>query len=136
MKKIIIAICALVLCVSAVGGANWLFGNPGGVEVDYNNCTVYSKEDIDSAAEVVIEKMDSMEGCVLYSIKFSNADELEYCRSLNEDADYVECIVFDSVFRSPLTGGGAWENNEIYTWNWYLAREKGGKWELLTWGYA
>lgn len=136
MKKAVIALSVIVFCVSVVGLTIWLFGNPGGVEIDYNDCTVYSKEDVDSAAQVVIEKMDSMKGCVLYSLKYRNADELEYCRSLNEEADYVECIVFDSVFRSPLISYGAWNGNSIYTWDWYLARAEGGSWELLTWGYA
>ena len=136
MKKIIISICMLVLCISAVGGANWVFGNPGGVKVHYNNCTVYSKEDIDSAAQVVIDKVDSMEGCVLFSLKYAGNGDLEYCRELNPDADYVECIVFDSVFRSPLTGLGAWNNNSLYTWSWHLAREDGGPWEIVTEGYA
>lgn len=136
MKKIIIAICVLVLCISAVGGANWLFGNIGGPVIHYNGCTAYSKEDVASAAQVVIEKVDSMDGCVLFSLKYAGNGDLEYCRELNPDADYVECIVFDSVFRSPLTGLGAWNNNSIYTWSWTLAREEGGPWEIDAWGYA
>lgn len=135
-KKILTALCVILICISAVGLANWFLGNPKEVEIDYNNCTVYSKEDIDSAVEVVVKKMNTMKGCVLYSLKFKSSGALDYCRSLNEDADYVECIVFDSVFRSPITGGGAWMPNEIYTWQWYLAREKGGQWELITWGYT
>ena len=135
MKKIIIAICALVLCVSAVGGTNWVFGNHGGVKVHYNNCTVYSKEDIDSAAQVVIEQADSMEDSMLFSLKYITADELEYCRSLNKDADYVESIAFASVLRGPIIGGPV-SSNRLHTWTWHLAREQGGEWELLTWGYA
>lgn len=135
-KNLCIVLTSAVFCVFAVGMANWFFGNPGGVKVDYNNCTQYSKEDIDSAARVVIDKFDSMEGCVLFSLRYSTDDGLEYCRGLKDDADYTECIVFDSVFRSPLTGLGAWNNNSIYTWNWHLAREAGGQWELVAWGYA
>ena len=138
MKRIIIiSLCAVVLLTCAVGGGNWLFGNPFGVRIDYNDCTVYSKEDIDSAARVVIEKVDSMEGCVLFSLKFITADELDYCRSLNKDVDYAECIVFKSAFRSPLKSRfGAWNANRLYTWDWYLARVKDGQWELITEGYA
>ena len=135
-KRILIGLCAAFVMLCVTGLAIWFFGLPGGVRIDYNSCTVYSQEDIDSAAAVIIEKMDSMEGCVLYSLKYGGNDELDYCRSLNEQADYVESIIFDSVFRSPITGGGAWEANAIYTWQWHLAREEGGQWELLTWGYA
>ncbi len=137
MKKTIIAVLVLVICISAVGAANWVFGNPGGVRVDYNNCTEYSKEDIDSAAQVIVENVDAREGCVLFSLKFITADELDYCRSLNKDVDYAECIVFKSAFRSPLKSRfGAWNANRLYTWDWYLAREKGGQWEIVTEGYA
>lgn len=137
MKKIIITVCVLVICICTVGAANWVFGNPGGVKIDYNNCTEYSKEDIDSAARVVIEKVDSMEGCVLFSLKYAGNGDLEYCRSLNAAADYAECIVFQSAFRSPLKSRlGAWNANRLYTWDWHLAREKDGQWELITEGYA
>ncbi len=137
MKKTIIAVLVLVICISAVGAANWVFGNPGGVRVDYNNCTEYSKEDIDSAAQVIVENVDAREGCVLFSLKFITADELDYCRSLNKDVDYAECIVFKSAFRSPLKSRfGAWNANRLYTWDWYLAREKDGQWEIVTEGYA
>lgn len=137
MKKVIITVCVLVICICTAGAAIWVFGNPGGVRIDYNSCTEYSKEDIDSAARVVIENVDAREGCVLFSLKFITADELDYCRSLNKDVDYTECIVFKSAFRSPLKSRfGAWNANRLYTWDWYLAREKGGPWEIVTEGYA
>ena len=137
MKKTIIAVLVFVLCISAVGAANWVFGNPGGVRVDYNNCTEYSEEEIDSAAQVVIQNVNAREGCVLFLLKFITADELDYCRSLNEPANYEEGIVFNSAFRSPLKSRfGAWNTNSLYTWDWYLARVKDGQWELVTWGYA
>ena len=137
MKKIIcIVVCAAVLCVAMAGAANWIFGNIGGPVIDYNGCTAYSKEDVDSAAQVVIDKVDSMEGCVLFYLKYAGNGDLEYCRELNPDADYAECIVFQSAFRSPLTGVSAWNNNSLYTWSWYLARENNGPWEIVTKGYA
>ena len=138
MKKIIcIGICAAMLCVAMAGAANWIFGNIGGPVIHYNGCTAYSKEDIDSAAQVVIDKVDSMEGCVLFSLKYAGNGDLEYCRELNPDADYAECIVFQSAFRSPLKSRfGAWNANRLYTWDWYLAREEGGPWEIVTEGYA
>lgn len=113
-----------------------------GVDIDYNNCTAYSEKDIDLAARIVMDKVNSFEGefftdrAVLYSLKVSDTDCLEYCRSLNEDADYTESICFSSVMRSPVTGGGGWNANSIYEWSWYLARTENGNWELLTWGYG
>lgn len=137
MKRIIIiSLCIVVLLTCATGVANWLFGNPFGVRLDYNDCTAYSKQDVASAAQVIIDKLDSMEGCVLFSLKYAGNGDLEYCRSLNEKADYAECIVFKSAFRSSLKSYGAWIGNSLYTWDWHLARGNNGPWEIVTKGYA
>ena len=45
------------------------------------------------------------------------------------NALFLECN-----FDSPIFGGGGWNENFRYDWSWYLARTKGGEWELLTWG--
>ena len=81
-------------------------GDTSKVEIDYGTSSVYSKEEIDSA----IETDDNKEA-------------------------FTQCIAFESSFRSPKKGGGAWEANEEYTWSWWLARSEGGEWNLMTWGY-
>ena len=47
-----------------------------------------------------------------------------------------DCIVFDSVFRSPVAGGGAWEPNKLYRWSWILAKKGNGAWIVINKGYA
>ncbi len=144
-KKIAVITVVLILAVAvlcAVGIPQQLYVRLFDVEIDYNNCTVYSKSDIDLAAKVVIDKVNTFEGeiftdrAVLYSLKVYDTDCLDYCRNLNEAADYTESLAFSSVMRSPVTGGGGWNANSIYEWTWYLARTDNGNWELLTWGYA
>ena len=144
-KKIAVITAVLLVAVTAlfsIGIPQRLYVRVKGVKIDYNNCTVYSEKDIDLAAAVVIDKVNSFRGeiftdrAVLYALKVYDTDCLDYCRSLNEQADYTESLAFSSVMRSPVTGGGAWNANSIYTWSWYLARTDGGEWELLTWGYA
>lgn len=109
--------------------------------LDYGASQIYSEEDIESAAKVVVNKFNSFQGCVLYSLAYAGdevcQEELSYCNSLKEDAgeEFVECLVFYSEFRSPVKGGGAWTPNDIYTWDWYLGRETDGKWVLVTYGY-
>ena len=45
-------------------------------------------------------------------------------------------IEFLTDFHSPVEGGGAWEPDTEYTdYQWWLAREADGGWELLSWGY-
>lgn len=141
-KAIVVMSVVLVAVLVAAGVSVYIYSRPVKVEIDYNNCTAYSKEDIDMAAEEVIKKVKTFEGelpfdrAVLYSLKVDSTDCLDYCRSLNVEADYTESLVFSSVMRSPVTGGGGWNSNSIYHWNWYPARTDGGEWELLTWGYG
>ena len=127
-----LAVVMLFVPLSACGG------DPA---VIYGDSELYSKRDIDKAVDEIMDKFGSWRGCKMYSLAYGGDEkclrELEYCNSLASDGEvYDQCIVFESVFRSPLRGGGAWEPNEIYTWSWYLARTNGGRWDLLTWGYA
>lgn len=141
-KKLLVAVVAVLAAMILFVKADFLYVQFSDVKTDYNGCTVYSKKDIDAAVEIIEKKVSSFKGelpfdrAVLYSLKVEGTDCLEYCRSLNEDANYTEAVFFSSVMRSPVTGGGGWNSNSIYHWNWYLARTDGGSWELLTWGYG
>ena len=132
--KFLAFILAVVLLVSPLSAC----GEP---VVIHGDSEIYSKRDIDKAADEVMDRFGSMRGCKMYSLTYAGDEvskgNIEYVNSLAKDGvEYDECLVFESVFRSPLRGGGAWEPNEIYTWSWYLARTKDGRWDLLTWGYA
>lgn len=108
--------------------------------VDYGKSAIYSKQDISSAVDEIINTFKGFDGCKLYSLSFTSdetcKENIDYCNELEINADFDECIVFDSHFRSPVFGGGAWNENEDYYWRWYLARKDGGKWNLLTYGYG
>ena len=107
--------------------------------IDYGTSDIYSRQDMTEAIDLIKEEFNSWDGCKLYSINYTDDDlcqrELEYCNTLAEEGiTYDECIVFRMQFRSPIFGGGGWNENFRYDWSWYLARTKGGEWELLTWG--
>lgn len=108
--------------------------------VDYGESELYSDRDVDRAVRTVMETFDTWRGCRMYSLEYAGdgrcLSEVEYCNSLADGADFDQCMVLESVFRSPVRGGGAWEANRIYTWSFILAREGNGPWVLLTWGYA
>ena len=136
MKKIIVLIT--VICFAFVLGS---CSDVKDVEINYGNSECYSKKDMDLAINEIIKEFKSWDGCKLYSLEYAGDDyckeELSYCNSLREDKNFTECIIFDSSFRSPINGGGAWQPNEIYDfWSWILAREDDGDWELLTWGFG
>ena len=114
--------------------------NLSDVTIDYKTSELYTKEDMDSAIEEIEKEFGTWEGCVLYSISYTDdtkcTDNLSYINTLAVDKKYDECIVFTSNFHSPVEGGGAWEPDDDYeNWEWYLGRTEGGNWDLLTWGY-
>lgn len=143
MKKIIAMVLCLVLALSLVACGK---AGTSKVKIDYGTSFVYTKEDMDAAIEVIKKQFSSFEGCELHSISYmsdeecNNADNISWMNDLEKANDnkevFTQCIAFDSSFRSPKKGGGAWEANEEYTWSWWLARSEGGKWKLMTWGYS
>ena len=109
--------------------------------VDYGTSALYTKEDMDSAITLIKNEFSVWEGCELHSITYAgddsnSAENIKWMNELGKDKKYTQCIEFKSNFHSPVEGGGAWEADQEYKdWQWWLAREDGGGWELLTWGY-
>lgn len=136
MKKLSVILSLLLVLIVLVSCAK-----TSDYTLEYGESNMYSNEDIESAAKVVVEKFNTFHGCVLYSLEYAGDEkcenELSYVNSLKDDGEeFVDCLVFYSEFRSPIKGGGAWSPNDIYTWDWYLGREKDGEWVLVTFGYA
>lgn len=135
MKNIRIAALGLLLAAAlcACGGDTAAF------EIDYGSSQLYTARQMDDAIGVIEREFNKMEGCTLHSLQYAgdrvSQDNVAYCNSFDRYADANECMVFHSSFQSPEKGGGAWEPDTEYTWDWYLAREPGGGWELVTYGY-
>ena len=141
MKKKISAAFCLVMLLLFVGCEK---ADISKVKIDYGTSSVYSEEDMNAAIDVIKKQFGLFEGCELHSISYtsdeecSNADNIEWMNDLRTEDNkeiFTQCIAFDSSFRSPKKGGGAWEADKEYTWLWWLARSEGGKWKLMTWGY-
>lgn len=112
-------------------------------ETDYGHSDLYSKQDMDSAIQTIIKEFKTWEGCTLYTISYTNdtdsKHELDYCNQLKENADFDECIIFESSFHSPVDSAkaGSFNPDNVYTgWKWILARSHGSSWTLVSWGYA
>lgn len=141
MKKLLCAVLSLFVLLS-LSSCNTKPGNVENAEISYGISAKYTVEDIHSAVQVVFDEFRTWNGFELYSIAYAgdeiclDKDELEYCNSLRDGAEFVDCIIFYSSFRTPPNSKEGFNGNEDYTgWNWYLAREADGEWELLTWGY-
>ena len=142
MKKVISMMLGFMLVISLIG-----CGKSGivDVKIDYGASAIYTEEDMNAAIEIIKKEFNTWQGCEMHSLSYisdeacNNADNIAWMNDLGEANDakevFTQCIMFESSFRSPKKGGGAWNVNEEYTWSWWLARSEGGNWKLMTWGY-
>lgn len=116
MKKYSLSVICVVLFALLAGCGNKETSN---ITVDYGDSAVYTEQDMDDAIKVIEEMIGSWEGCELHSISYSSDDvctdekNLSWMNDLEKandnDLAFTQCIMFDSSFRSPKEGGGAWE---------------------------
>ena len=113
------------------------------MKIDYGTSSTYSKEEMDSAIDVIKKQFLLFDGCELHSLSYmsdevcNNEDNIDWMNDLRTDDNevFIQCIAFESSFRSPKKASGEWEPNKEYTWSWWLARSKDGEWKLMTWGF-
>lgn len=142
MKKLL-TLLLFIVCIFVFVACN--SKTESDINVDYGTSSIYKKEDMDSAIELIKEEFNTWDGCELHSISYSSDDEcsevnIKWMNDLEKANDaketFTQCIMFKSDFRSPKNGGGAWNPDSEYTdWQWWLARSDGGQWKLMTWGY-
>lgn len=132
-KKAITIITAVVLTLAAV----IVYTSVKPITVDYKNSDIYLQEEIKSAVECVKDDFKSLHGCKLYSLSYAGDEQVQWETEyrLERESQYEEYILIDSVFRSPIFGGGGWNSDDIYTWHWILGRNAGGEWVVIDKGY-
>ena len=55
-------------------------------------------------------------------------------KELDDSADYVEVVEFLTDFHTPEEGSQVLDaDREMEDYQWWLAREKDGGWQLITW---
>ena len=116
MKKIItVTLCIVLVLLFAGCGKN---GDTSKVEIDYGASSIYSKEEIDSAIEIIKKQFALFEGCELHRLSYmtdeecNNADNIEWMNDLRTDDNkeaFTQCIAFESSF--------CWHKHIVPLWN-------------------
>lgn len=140
MKRSITVMLCFVMAFLFVGCKK---GDVSQVKIDYGTSSTYSKEEMDSAIDVIKKQFLLFDGCELHSLSYmsdevcNNEDNIDWMNDLRTDDNevFIQCIAFESSFRSPKKASGEWEPNKEYTWSWWLARSKDEEWKLMTWSY-
>ena len=111
------------------------------VNIDYGTSNLYSEEELKEAAIQAKCEFATFAGCELHSLRYAGDEcntpqNLEWLNSLDENAKYVQVAEFLSDYHTPVEGGGAWEpDTEMKDYQWWLAREEGKGWQLVSFGY-
>lgn len=131
MKKVLAILLAAVLVISLSG-----CGIPFTAKRIIDDSKIYSERDIEKAMSLVYRQFAFFEGCVLLEIEYDEEYSNERMNGWAEQYDADEAIVLLSEFYV-FGENGSLEPGKTYTkWNWILVRDKGGFWELKTWGYG
>lgn len=110
------------------------------VIIDYGHSSLYTKEDMKLAIEVIKKEFKTLRGFKLYSISYIDDEysnqQLHYCNSVNNNYNFNECIVFESNFHSSKMSEAFEPDTDYIGWRWILARNNNSQWQLITSGYV
>ena len=138
MKRIAIFLMTLLVIAAVCSGCVKADKpNTKNTVIDYGTSDIYTKEDMNSAIELIKKQINGWEVAKVYNIRYAgddiSTDETEYYQA---DYGYDEVIAFTSDFHTAFNAGGAWNRNEDYDgWIWLLGRNDKGNWELYDWGW-
>ncbi len=134
----------LVLAVSVMLAACSVTSTSESYEKKYSS-EIYSDEDMEAAIAVIEGEFATWKGCKMNSIEYAGdecntEDNVEWLKSLKDGKNYDQVAEFISSFHSPTEDADledtAWEKDKDYNdYQWWLAREEGGDWELVSFGY-
>lgn len=120
----------------------------GIINTEEKPSSMYNEEEIVAGIETILNYMNTEWKVpvelndILYLWDGKAKSELDYCKELASNKEWVEtvdqCAVFTSSFHIPETDvemAGAFEpNTDITDWLWYLGRTNKGEWKVLTFG--
>ena len=131
MKKVLAILLAAVLVISLSG-----CGIPFTAKKIIDDSEIYSERDIKKAMSLVYREFAFFEGCVLLELEYDEEYSRERMNGWAKQYDADEAIVLLSKFYVAAENGSLAVGETYTKWNWILVRDKGGFWELKTWGYG
>lgn len=112
-------------------------GNVNYVHKTVGESTVYTMVEIEDAMDVVIRHFRrEFEGCTLIHLYYEEdtARNQAWAENYGDDQGIILLSSFET---GPDSAGMGLNDNDTYNgWSWILTRDKGGNWNLRTWGYG
>ena len=107
---------------------------------DYGTSALYTTDELAQAAIQVKCEFASFAGCELHSLRYAGdecntQENLDWLNSQDEKANYVQVVEMLTDFHTPVEEVGTWEpDTEETDYQWWLAREEGKGWQLVSHG--
>ena len=135
------------------------YGDITHAAIDYGTSAHFTREDMDAALAVILADFSARHeagqdfglsgwaGYVLHEIHYTSDEEsrrefetygIKYNYRDSRGRPYVDGIVFECSFRTPMTDDGwtGFESGRSYSrYNWILLKTEDGVWEIVTSGY-
>ena len=135
------------------------YGDITHAAIDYGTSAHFTREDMDAALAVILADFSARHeagqdfglsgwvGYVLHEIHYTSDEEsrrefetygIKYNYRDSQGRPYVDGIVFECSFHSPMTDDGwtGFESGRSYSrYNWILLKTEDGVWEIVTSGY-
>lgn len=98
---IVFILVAVILCGREVGILN---SNIANTQVDLGTSEIYSEEDLQAAADVILNEIKTWNSVKeVYTVAYCgdefSSGNLNYCNILS-DTEYIQCVVFESSFHT------------------------------------
>ncbi|MBP5773243.1 MAG: M15 family metallopeptidase [Eubacterium sp.] len=110
-------------------------------KIDLGKSKLWKKDELKEATVTIKCQFASWDGCELESItyvgdKCNTPKNIKWLNSLNKNGKYKKIAEFKMNFKTPKKGWGTLEPNKNYKdYEWWLAQNKEGDWEVVTMGY-
>ena len=142
-NKLIIAIVVILLGIITIFiTLNFINidrkGNITDYEIVIEKSEIYSKYEIQSAIDVVLDKFKDFPATlnkIWYDEEKSQNASEEWAKQYNADQAIVLYSNFKTYLGDQSANNGFNPNSEYKNWSWILVRNNKEKWELKTFGY-
>ena len=110
-------------------------------KIDLGTSKLWKNDELHDATVTIKCQFASWDGCTLESIKYegdkyNTPKNIKLLNSLNKKGNYKKIAKFVMNFKTPKKGWGTLEPNKEYKdYNWWLAQNKDGDWDVVTFGY-
>ena len=140
-RRLCAALLAAVLLLPALSGCGKA-GDVSGVERDYGTSHVFMRQEVDDAANLVLDEFKSWKGCQLYSIRYAgdacnnemNVRRINVMWHGKEGLDqHIEFITRQYISKSAPKSLGLEPDKEYNNIHWHLGRGADDEWHLIYW---